>query len=127
MANFEEGTKCLNFNKIDGGGRAGSDAESPCDENAHFLKKKKKNSGCFDDCTPVVSLSTTQSLCERKEASCLTSVESARSGRDDLSNLVQETFDVPSSGGLIESVLLFESLFQLHASDFGSHRFLCKL
>ena len=50
-----------------------------------------------------------------------------RVGRDDISNLVPKTFDVPSSGGLVESTLLFESLFQLHASDFGSHHFLCEL
>ena len=50
-----------------------------------------------------------------------------RGGRDDLSSLVQETFDVPTSGGLIESILLFESLFQIQASDSRSHRFLCKL
>ena len=50
-----------------------------------------------------------------------------RTGRDDVTNLALETFDVPSSGGLIESIVLFRGLFQLPSSDFGSHRFLCKL
>ena len=30
-----------------------------------------------------------------------------RGGKDDLSDLVLKTFDVPSSGGLIESISLF--------------------
>ena len=50
-----------------------------------------------------------------------------RCGRDDLSNLVPETFDVPSSGGLIESILPFKSLFQRRAHNLGSLRFLCEL
>ena len=58
-----------------------------------------------------------------------------RGGRDDISNLVPETLDAPSSGcsvdnpdnSLIESIWLFESLFQRHAPDFGSHHFMCKL
>ena len=44
-----------------------------------------------------------------------------------LSNLVPETFDVPSSGGLIESIWLYNGLFQRRAHNLGSPRFLCEL
>ena len=58
-----------------------------------------------------------------------------RGERDDTLNLMLETFDAPSYGcfvdnpdnNLIESISLFESLFQRHAPDFGSHRLLYKL
>ena len=58
-----------------------------------------------------------------------------RGERDDISNLMPETFDSPSSGrfvdnpdnSLIENISLFEGLFQRYALDLGSHRFLYKL
>ena len=58
-----------------------------------------------------------------------------RGERDDTLNLMLETFDALSYGcfvdnpdnSLNESILLFEGLFQRHAPDFGSHRFLHKL
>ena len=48
-------------------------------------------------------------------------------GGSSLPNLVPETFDVPSSGGLIESILHCKSLCQRRAQNLGSPRFLCEL
>ena len=51
------------------------------------------------------------SSCLRRTASaCSSNVFLIEAGH--LSNLVPETFDVPSSGGLIESISLFKGLFQ---------------
>ena len=44
-----------------------------------------------------------------------------------ISRISSETLDAPSSDGLVESISLFEGLFQRYALDLGSHRFLCKL